>query len=124
MIFLILPFDGASAALLIAAPLALMAEVKTGEPAMVPGASQMMPYERVERPENERRCGCRCDASISDWRISVRLTVRRRQIDQPTAPCGNATQEAVSTWHENPLWWRFESAQRERDKFHNIKGLG
>ncbi|MCA1452934.1 hypothetical protein I6F35_06825 [Bradyrhizobium sp. BRP22] len=39
------------------------------------------------------------------------------------APCGSAAQEAVSPWHENPLWWPRESAQREFDKLHHIKGL-
>jgi hypothetical protein len=52
----------------------------------------------------------------------------RRATDRQSLPsrpplCGSAAQEAVSPWREKPLWWPLESAQRELDKFHDIKGL-
>ncbi|TAI60438.1 hypothetical protein CWO89_40670 [Bradyrhizobium sp. Leo170] len=58
-----------------------------------------------------------------DWCIPARLTIHLRLAGQSAVLCGSAAQEAVSPWRENPLWWRFESAQRELDKFHDIKGL-
>jgi hypothetical protein len=55
--------------------------------------------------------------------ISARLTGRPRQANKRPRLAAMSAQEAVSPWQENPLWWRFECAWRELDKFHDIKGL-